>query len=123
MEFGIVQFTSDRGLPPQVLAPLIEQAGFEALYLSGASIAYTRLGRSDVGLTTFSEVQETLAAITERAWPSTRVAPSPPADSGSAIELAQDVNKTTLQERMAQQARNDEPLTYSDPKVKRTGGL
>ena len=43
--------------------------------------------------------------------------------SGSAIELAQDVNKTTLQERMAQQARNDEPLTYSDPKVKRTGGL
>lgn len=42
--------------------------------------------------------------------------------SGSAIELAQDVNKTTLQERMAQQARNDEPLTYSDPKVKRTGG-
>ena len=43
--------------------------------------------------------------------------------SGSAIELAQDVKKTTLQERMAQQARNDEPLTYSDPKVKRTGGL
>lgn len=42
--------------------------------------------------------------------------------SGSAIELAQDVNKTTLQERMAQQVRNDEPLTYSDPKVKRTGG-
>ena len=42
--------------------------------------------------------------------------------SGSAIELAQDVNKTTLQERMAQQARTDEPLTYSDPKVKRTGG-
>ena len=43
--------------------------------------------------------------------------------SGSAIELAQDVNKTTLQERMAQQARNDEPLTYSDRKVKCTGGL
>ena len=42
---------------------------------------------------------------------------------GSAIGRAQDVNKTTLQERMAQQARNDEPLTYSDPKVKRTGGL
>ena len=32
-----------------------EQAGFQALYLSGASIAYTRLGRSDVGLTTYSE--------------------------------------------------------------------
>ncbi|ODS70905.1 MAG: hypothetical protein ABS38_01910 [Acidovorax sp. SCN 68-22] len=42
--------------------------------------------------------------------------------SGSAIELAQDVNKTTLAERIAQQA-NNEPLTYSDPKVKRTSGL
>ena len=42
--------------------------------------------------------------------------------SGSAIEAAQEVNKMTLQERMAQQAKN-EPLTYSDPKVKRTGGL
>ncbi len=47
-------------------ALLAEQAGFEALYLSGASIAYTRLGRSDIGLTTFSEVQDTLSAITER---------------------------------------------------------
>ena len=47
-------------------ALLAEQAGFDALYLSGASIAYTRLGRSDVGLTTFSEVTETLARITER---------------------------------------------------------
>src|SRR6185503_6822412 len=43
-----------------------EQAGFEALYLSGASIAYTRLGRSDVGLTTASEVAQTLALVTDR---------------------------------------------------------
>lgn len=43
--------------------------------------------------------------------------------SGSAIELAQDINKTTLHERLAQQVKNDEPLTYSDPKIKRTGGL
>jgi len=43
-----------------------EQSGFEALYLSGASIAYTRLGRSDVGLTTATEVADTLARITER---------------------------------------------------------
>ncbi|MCG2593757.1 isocitrate lyase/phosphoenolpyruvate mutase family protein [Ramlibacter sp. XY19] len=43
-----------------------QQAGFEALYLSGASIAYTRLGRSDVGLTTASEVANTLANITDR---------------------------------------------------------
>ena len=42
--------------------------------------------------------------------------------SGSAVEVAQDINKMTLQERLAQQVKN-EPLTYSDPKVKRTGGL
>jgi 2-methylisocitrate lyase-like PEP mutase family enzyme len=47
-------------------ALVAQQAGFEALYLSGASIAYTRLGRSDVGLTTFPEVEDTLARITER---------------------------------------------------------
>lgn len=47
-------------------ALIAEQAGFEALYLSGASIAYTRLGRSDVGLTTYTEVADTLARITER---------------------------------------------------------
>ena len=43
-----------------------QQAGFEALYLSGASIAYTRLGRSDIGLTTATEVAQTLAHITDR---------------------------------------------------------
>ena len=42
--------------------------------------------------------------------------------SGSAIEMAQNVNQTTLAERLAQQAKN-EPLTYSDPTVKRTTGL
>jgi 2-methylisocitrate lyase-like PEP mutase family enzyme len=47
-------------------ALLAEQAGFEALYLSGASIAYTALGRSDVGLTTATEVADVLARITER---------------------------------------------------------
>lgn len=33
MDFGIVQFTSDRGLKPQVLAPLIEEAGFASYYV------------------------------------------------------------------------------------------
>ena len=54
------------GVYDALTALVAEQAGFEALYLSGASIAYTRLGRSDVGLTTFSEVEDTLARITER---------------------------------------------------------
>jgi len=47
-------------------ALLAEQAGFEALYLSGASIAYTRLGRPDVGLVTASELESTVANIRER---------------------------------------------------------
>ena len=54
------------GVYDALSALVAEQAGFEALYLSGASIAYTRLGRSDVGLTTYTEVEDTLARITER---------------------------------------------------------
>ena len=54
------------GIYDALSALIAEQAGFEALYLSGASIAYTKLGRSDIGLTTFSEVEETLARVTER---------------------------------------------------------
>ncbi len=45
---------------------LAEQAGFEASYLSGASIAYTRFGRSDIGLVSMTEVADTLGAIRER---------------------------------------------------------
>lgn len=47
-------------------AALAEAAGFEALYLSGASLAYTRLGRPDVGLVTQSELVDALARIRER---------------------------------------------------------
>lgn len=54
------------GVYDALSALLAEQAGFEALYLSGAAIAYTRLGRGDIGLATFTEVQQTLAAVTER---------------------------------------------------------
>ena len=54
------------GIYDALSAHVAEQNGFEALYLSGASIAYTRLGTSDIGLTTFTEVCDTLAAIRER---------------------------------------------------------
>ncbi len=54
------------GIYDAFTALIAEQNGFEALYLSGASIAYTRLGRSDIGLTTATEVADTLARITER---------------------------------------------------------
>ncbi|QPH53226.1 isocitrate lyase/PEP mutase family protein [Pontivivens ytuae] len=47
-------------------AALAEQAGFEALYLSGAAVAYTRLGRPDIGLTSVSEMTDTLALIRDR---------------------------------------------------------
>src|SRR5690606_33505636 len=54
------------GIYDAFTALIAEQTGFEALYLSGASIAYTRLGRSDIGLTTAIEVADTLARIPER---------------------------------------------------------
>ena len=47
-------------------ALLAAQAGFEAVYLSGASIAYTRLGRPDIGLVTATELENSLANIRER---------------------------------------------------------
>jgi 2-methylisocitrate lyase-like PEP mutase family enzyme len=54
------------GIYDALSALVAEQAGFEALYLSGASIAYTLLGRSDVGLVTASEVVQTLGHVCER---------------------------------------------------------
>lgn len=42
------------------------QAGFSTLYVSGAAIAYTRLGRPDIGLVTMTEVTQTLSLIRER---------------------------------------------------------
>ncbi|MEQ8735703.1 MAG: oxaloacetate decarboxylase [Rhodospirillaceae bacterium] len=45
---------------------LVEQAGFDCAYVGGASIAYSRLGRSDIGLTTCSEVADTISKIRER---------------------------------------------------------
>ncbi len=54
------------GVYDALTALLAEQAGFEAIYLSGANIAYTRLGRPDIGLVTASEVADTLENIRER---------------------------------------------------------
>lgn len=54
------------GVYDALTALLAEQAGFEAVYLSGAAIAYTRLGRPDIGLVTATEVADTLQNIRER---------------------------------------------------------
>lgn len=45
---------------------IAEQSGAEAVYLSGASIAYTRFGRPDIGLVSMSEVADTVAALRDR---------------------------------------------------------
>lgn len=61
--------------PPILIAPgvydpltslIAEQAGFDTLYVSGAAIAYTRLGRPDIGLVSMNEVVETVSLIRDR---------------------------------------------------------
>ena len=42
------------------------QAGFDTLYVSGAAIAYTRLGRPDIGLVSVTEMTQTVAMIRDR---------------------------------------------------------
>lgn len=54
------------GVYDGLTATLAAAAGFEALYLSGAAVAYTRLGRPDIGLTSVSEMADTMALIADR---------------------------------------------------------
>ncbi len=54
------------GVYDGLTASLAEKAGFEALYLSGAAVAYTRLGRPDIGLSTASEMADTMTLIADR---------------------------------------------------------
>src|SRR5271169_649544 len=61
--------------PPILIAPgvydaltalIAARAGFEALYVSGAGIAYSRLGRPDIGLVSMNEVVQTVTLIRDR---------------------------------------------------------
>jgi 2-methylisocitrate lyase-like PEP mutase family enzyme len=54
------------GVYDAMSALLVERAGFDAAYLSGASIAYTQLGRPDVGLVSFDQVADAVRRICER---------------------------------------------------------
>ncbi len=54
------------GVFDALTAAMAEDAGFEALYVSGASVAYTRLGRPDIGLVSMSEVADTIALMRDR---------------------------------------------------------
>jgi 2-methylisocitrate lyase-like PEP mutase family enzyme len=54
------------GVYDALTALIAERSGFDALYISGAGIAYTRLGRPDIGLVGMSEVVQTVALIRDR---------------------------------------------------------
>jgi len=54
------------GVSDALGAVFAEQAGFNALFLPGAGLAYTRCAKPDLGLLGLSDVMGALAAITER---------------------------------------------------------
>jgi 2-methylisocitrate lyase-like PEP mutase family enzyme len=54
------------GVYDALTAHLAERAGFATLYVSGAAIAYTRLGRPDIGLVSMSEVVDIVGTIRDR---------------------------------------------------------
>ena len=54
------------GVYDALSAALASDAGFQAVYLSGASVAYTRLGGPDLGLVSVTVVADTIARIRER---------------------------------------------------------
>jgi 2-methylisocitrate lyase-like PEP mutase family enzyme len=47
-------------------ALLVEQAGFDCAFLSGACLSFARFGRPDMGLVTASEVAETVSILRDR---------------------------------------------------------
>jgi len=54
------------GVYDALTALVAERAGFEALYVSGAGMAHTRLGRPDIGLVSMNEIAQTVALIRDR---------------------------------------------------------
>ncbi len=54
------------GVYDALTALIAARQGFDCLYLSGASLAYSRLGRPDIGLVSVSELAETVALICDR---------------------------------------------------------
>ena len=53
------------GAPNALFARIIEDLGFEAIYVTGAGIANMKLGAPDIGLTTLNEVANNLTCIAE----------------------------------------------------------
>lgn len=46
-------------------AKLVETAGFEAVYLSGAGVSYSTLGQPDLGLISFHEMVQALQRVSQ----------------------------------------------------------
>ncbi|MDR7554331.1 MAG: oxaloacetate decarboxylase [Armatimonadota bacterium] len=53
------------GAPDALTARIVERAGFEAVYFTGAGVAYTHLGAPDLGLVSLTEMTMRLAAVVE----------------------------------------------------------
>jgi 2-methylisocitrate lyase-like PEP mutase family enzyme len=54
------------GVYDPLTAMIAEKSGFATLYVTGGGIAYTRLGRPDIGLVSVSEVVDTIGLIRDR---------------------------------------------------------
>jgi len=54
------------GIYDSLTALLAEKAGMEALFLSGSAVAYSQLGRPDIGLVTMNEMVDACARICDR---------------------------------------------------------
>lgn len=53
------------GAPNALFARIIEDLGFEAIYVTGAGIANMQLGAPDIGLTTLNEIAHNVTCIAE----------------------------------------------------------
>lgn len=54
------------GIHDALSALLAEQAGMEAVFLSGSAVAYSLLGRPDIGLVTMNEMADACVRISDR---------------------------------------------------------
>jgi 2-methylisocitrate lyase-like PEP mutase family enzyme len=53
------------GAANALFAKVIEASGFEVVYLTGAGVANMQLGAPDIGLTTMTEIAESLSAVAD----------------------------------------------------------
>jgi 2,3-dimethylmalate lyase len=79
------------GAYDSLIARLIELSGFEAVYMSGAGVAYSTFGTPDVGITTATQMIERLEAIADST--SLPVIADGDTGYGNAINLLQTVKK------------------------------